>query len=103
MKTIKTFKQFTKMNEDINLDYVERQVIADAVRNGDLVASAEYSENLTRGFEVKLFDYGGAVDSDKIGSDVLDKIATRIENGDNFGVVERPGEEMNIEFVLELD
>lgn len=97
---MKTYLQF--INES-SLDFIQRQIIADAVRNGDLVASSEYSEELTSGFEVRLFDYGGAVDSDTLSSDVLDKIATRIENGDDFGIVERPGEEMNIEFELRID
>ena len=101
MKYIKLFESFRKAEH--KLDFVETQIIADAIRNGDTCASSEYHDDLEVGFELKVANYGGYMNIEQIDQKYLNIMADEIENGKLFGIVEIPAEDGNLEWNLELD
>ena len=86
---------------DINPE--QRKIVADIVKNGILLASGEYHDDLEKGFEVHITTYEGSIDDDEIderedSERIYNELSERIEDGENFGIIS--AEPLNLEWEL---
>jgi hypothetical protein len=91
MKYLKLFEDYSSFDPS-GISPEQRKIISDIVRDGFLVASENFSDELEKGFEVQLSTYEGAVDEETIeeredSERIFNELADRIGSGENAGII----------------